>query len=175
LEVSKKGESMSVLIPDQKQLYKNECKEEEYYEILNFFACVEVLAWERVNTYFPHDRPQKIFLVTGQTLSPSYAIAHKENTSEKCEIILEASANIPGLVESDVHFLKYIHSAHASMGFDDVKPPSEVEADPDPFSIFLDVWPSFPVQRFKKRAEVRLLEMFRLVFLLIIPLITKVF
>ena len=152
-----------MLIPDPKSLYKIECKADQYYDLRNWFACVEDLAWETVNTFLAEDRPEKIFLLTGETLSPSYATAHTESTSQKIEMIVGAGATVPGPVKNGVQFLDQFHMAPAC-GFEDIRPPSESGADRELFSIFLDVWPSFPLQRFKKTEPLllaRLPDMFR--------------
>ena len=97
---------MSVLILNPKNLYKNECKADQHYDLQSWFTCNEDLAWEKVNTFFVKDWPENIFLIISQMLSPSYAITYMESTSQKIEIIVEASATISELVENSMQFLK---------------------------------------------------------------------
>ena len=112
---------MSVLIPSQEQLVYRSCVEEEYYNLLNWFSWVEQRAWDRVNAYFANERPSRIFLVTADTLSPSYAITHKESSSSECEVLLEASVAIPNTLDTNALVQHKIERAYASFGFEEVK------------------------------------------------------
>ena len=52
LKVTKEGERILLLILD---LCKNEYKVDQYYDLWSWFAYIEDLAWEKVNTFFVED------------------------------------------------------------------------------------------------------------------------
>ena len=152
---------MSVLVPCQKPLLYRACTEEQRYHLLNWFGWIEMLVWERVHAYYRHDRPSKIFLVTGQTLSPGYAIAHKESSSTECQVLLSANAAIPTLLDTKALTQYGIERAQATLGFEEVKS----EEDNRMYSIFLDVYPSCSVRRFKVDSlKARVEDMYKYLF-----------
>lgn len=150
---------MSVLIPCQESLIYRSCNEGEYFNLLDWFAWVELLVWEKVNSYFADNRPNSIFLVTGQTLSSGYAITHKESGSAECEVFLETDIGIPNILNAKSLAQYTIQRAHATLGFEEVQ--SRTDGD-DKYSIFLDIYHSVPIRRFKLGSlKSRLEDMYR--------------
>lgn len=151
---------MSVLVPSQEPLTYRGCQELEYYHLLNWFAWVEILAWEMVNTYFGDNRPSKIFIVTGQTLTTGYAIAHKESCSAECQVLLAANVGLPQALDARALAQYNIQRAYASLGFEEVK--DRTEGSNEKYSIFLDVYYSSPARAFKQSSlKSRLEQMYK--------------
>ena len=152
---------MSVLVPCQKPLVHRACMEQEQYNLLDWFSHAELLAWENVNAYNePSERPSKIFLVIGQTLTSSYAIAHKEHNSTECEVLLSSKIAIPNLIDAKGLAQYNVEKAHATLGFEEIK----TEESEKKYSIFLDVRYSFPIHRFQVLSaglKARLEDMYR--------------
>jgi hypothetical protein len=149
---------MSILIPAQEPLYHRSCDEEQYYHLLTWFAHVELLAWEWVNTFFADDRPKRIFLVTGQTMSPAYSIAHKESGLTECEILLEANVGIPNILDGKALVQYKVERAYANLGFEE----ETLKSGTDKYTIFLEVFNSGPIRLFKLGSlKNRLYDMYR--------------
>jgi len=140
------SKSFSVLVPAQRKLTHQGCFEDERRKLLDWFAKVELRAWEMVYAYHgDQSRPSKIFLVTAQTLTPGYAITHKQSGSTECEILISANIPLPAKAEANA-FLGYkIETAHASHGFDEVK----AEQSGEEYAIFLNVYYSCPTRRIR--------------------------
>jgi hypothetical protein len=75
-------------------------------------------AWTRVDSYFK--RPNEIFLVTGQHLTSTYAISHKQYGSSDCEVVLDCSTSLPSSANAAVLAQARVTKVHASMGFEAV-------------------------------------------------------
>jgi len=134
------------------------CREQNYYDLLDWFACVEMLAWVKVNAYFEDNRPDRIFLVTGQALTAGYAISHKGSMATDCEVVLSASADIPTAVKASALAQYNIERAYAAMGFEEVKS----REDGKEYAIFLDARYSAPIRRFRLRSfKQRVEDMYR--------------
>src|SRR5271154_459518 len=97
---------MSVLIPSHGPLLHRACIDREEWYLLEWFSTNEIRAWEAVNTAYRNNRPQKIFLVIGQTLTSEYAISHQEQSNRGCEILVEGGAEIGSLIDSQL-FMGY--------------------------------------------------------------------
>lgn len=69
---------MSVLVLGDEPIVWRRCEAEYTHDLTDWFGLVEMHAWARVEAY--HERPKEIFLVTGQHLTPAYAISHKKYT-----------------------------------------------------------------------------------------------
>lgn len=152
---------MSVLVLDDDPLKYRRCEGEYFYDLIDWFSCVEMHAWARVDAY--HERPKKIFLVLGQDLTTSYAITHKKQRSFKCEVILEANVGIPSVVESKLLGSYGIVKAYASVGFEDVVKKSTDTTNPTEYTVFLHTYSpkSGPLQRFKQPLKARVEEQYR--------------
>ena len=89
---------MSALVPGQDYLVYRACLEEnlEYFRI--WFVRVQTRAWKWANT-FGSSRPNKIFLITGQTLTNEFAIAHIQEENSEIEIILEPNMGAAEAIE----------------------------------------------------------------------------
>ena len=159
MAVNKGGTSLSVLIPSQDALDERNCIEEQYYKLLDWFKRVEVLAWEKVNKYYgANNRPNSIFLVMGQTLSPSYAIAHTSSSSAECEVILEAKAGLPDALEAETFATYKFEKAFAAFGFQQ----QTQNSGDKKYVIFFDGRSSSPIRMFKSNFK-PLLELYRCV------------
>ena len=139
---------MSVLIPAQGPLSSRACMEREKARLILWFAKVEVRAWEWVNAVFRDPRPDKIFLVTGQTLTPEFTIAHQQERASVCEILLEPQVGIPDIVEAKGVLGYQFQNVSASLGFK-FSPPSVIENDAILYSIFIEIFSSKVIRRIR--------------------------
>jgi hypothetical protein len=146
---------MSVLVLGDDPLKYRRCEAENAYDLMDWFACVEMHAWARVDAY--HERPKEIFLVVGQDLTTAYATSHKKNGSIECEVVLEANAGIPSIVEAKVLGRYGITKAYASVGFEYVVSKS-IDPNPIEYTVFLHTYrpKSGPIQRFKRMLKPRI-------------------
>jgi len=144
---------MSVLVLGEDPITHRRCEEEYDWGLKDWFACAEMNAWERVNAYYESERPKEIFLVTGQYLASSYAVAHKTFGSLECEVVLESNVQIPNVVEGNVSAGFSIKKAHAEEGFEYIFRKRE-DQDASQYSIILDTYraKSGPLQRLKGRS-----------------------
>lgn len=112
-----------------------------------------------VNSYFTSGRPEKIFLVTGQTLTSEYAISHKEQMMSECEVYLEVSAGVPVIAEANILLGYTLKKASAAMGFENHSPVSNPGRL---YTIFLETYESYPTNIIKaKRLVSKLTDMYR--------------
>jgi len=126
--------------------------------MLEWFEAVEFLAWEKVNKYWPGNRrPQRIFCVTGQTLSSTYAIAHSASSSAECLVTLEAKGGFPDVADAEIIANYKIDKAHATYGFQQKK---EALGDEE-YVLFLDPRWSGPMRSFRHVHLQRLKELYR--------------
>jgi hypothetical protein len=162
LTLSKTDGSMSVLIPSQRPLLHRACLDREEWYLLEWFSVNEIRAWEAVNTAYRTNRPEKIFLVTGQTLTSEYAISHQEHSSNGCEILVEGGAEISSLVDARL-FMGYDYQrVYASCGFEIMARNSSANDDEPRYSVYIEKYESFPIKRFSgKSLASRFLEMYR--------------
>jgi hypothetical protein len=132
------------------------------YALRDWFVWAEMHAWARVNAYCQSERPKEIFLVVGQYLSTDFAIAHKKYGSLECEVILEATAEIPSVVDARLIGSYGITKAHSTVGFDTVIRNSSSEP-PAEYSVFLHTYgqKSGPFQRFKTTLKSRVEEQYQ--------------
>lgn len=80
--------SMSVLIPGHDTLLHRVCPDRHWWRLLEWFSAIEGRAWEAASAAWAGPRrPDKILLVTGQTLTAEYAICHQEHEQSGCEAI----------------------------------------------------------------------------------------
>ena len=162
LTVSKHNGSMSVLIPSQDPLLHRACVDQQKWYLLEWFATNESCAWEVVNAMYPTNRPEKIFLVTGQTLTSEYDISHQEHTATGCEIAVEASAEILPLINARIFMGNACEKASACFGFEVVARRSSEEVTTPCYSVFLERYESAPMKRFHKETLlIRLSNMYR--------------
>ena len=153
LTVSQEGGTMSALVLGDDLIKHRRCTAEYTYALQDWFAWVEMHAWTRINAYYESERPKEIFLVVGQHLCPAYAIAHKKYGSFECEVILEASAEFPNVVEPSTVANINITKAHATAGFENVVSKSPANGTTE-YTFILHTYnpKSGPLQRFKKRS-----------------------
>src|SRR5579859_1147161 len=139
---------MSVLVLDEEPVVHRHCEERYLYGLQDWFAWVEMNAWERVNAYYESARPKEIFLVTGQYLSSSYAVAHKSFGSLACDVVLESNIQIPTVIEGSPCASFAITKAYVEAGFEYVISSSGA-GTPTQYSIILDAYKpkSGPLQR----------------------------
>lgn len=139
---------MSALLVGQDDLARRYLKGRYEHKVLAWFAAVEERAWRWVNA--APDRPDKIFLVTGQTLASEYAISHAEGKTTTCAISFEAKADLPGILDVEVLMRHDIQSITASTGFEVVKKEEHGNDNPRLYSIFLEVIESRPMKIIRK-------------------------
>ena len=153
---------MSVLVIGDAPVRYRRCVADYAYALTDWFAWVEMNAWERVNAYFDYERPKEIFLITGQYLTSSYAVAHKKYGSLECEVVLESTAQLPPVIQGNISASFVIKKAHAEDGFEYVFTKSGDE-DPSMYSIILDIYnpKSGPLQRLKRSLKARVEEQYR--------------
>jgi hypothetical protein len=149
------GSSMSVLVPGQSPFTTRTCTGQEFYNLVDWFAYIELMAWSRVRAYFD-SMPPSIFLVYGQTLSPGYAITHKETASSECCVLLSASADILKKLKVEAVGEYKVEHAKAAYGFDEVKEEAKHDLatgevqDPQRYTIFMNVRVSSYSRQIKK-------------------------
>jgi len=141
---------MSVLVAGQRDLKRRALRGPHEQKLLVWFASVEERAWSYVNAATGADRPDKIFLVTGQTLVSEYAISHIESTSTTCTIVFEANAGLPAVANAAFLAGHDVRTISASAGFEDVKRTLGENGEPEVFSVFLDVTESRPMKVIRK-------------------------
>lgn len=146
MRLEKQDGSMSVLIPGQGPLSSRACMEREKARLIVWFATVEVRAWEWVNAVFRNPRPDKIFLITGQTLTSEFAIAHQQERASECEILLEPRVGIPKIVEAKGILGYQFQNVSASLGFK-FSPPAATEGSPILYSVFIEIFGSKVIRR----------------------------
>jgi hypothetical protein len=147
---------MSIAVIGNDSIIHRRCEAEYLYALQDWFAWVEMNAWERVTAYYNLDRQKQIFLVVGQYLASSFAVAHKKYGSMECEIALESSIELPGVVEGQLSGTFGIKNVHAESGFDYVCDQSSDETGPK-YSTILNVYSpcSGPLQRLKQTLKAR--------------------
>ena len=148
LTIESQGASVSVLVPSQTPLVYRGYSKHKRLKILIWFADVERLAWEYVNTFFARNPPASIFLVTGQTLTREYSICTLATNRSSCKVSIEPSVSLAGLVEAHLGLGYGLQSANASAGF---QIQVRYETRPDPLlalsSVYLQVYESFRIRR----------------------------
>jgi hypothetical protein len=149
-----RGSSVSVLVPGEDQLQHLEATEQRFYDLVDWFAAVEMHAWRKVDCYFSSLKPKSIFLVVGQTLATGYSICHKEYGSTACEVYLEADTELPSIVNASMLVNYGCQKAVASTGFEVVR--QKISSNNQKhFSIVLDVHVSMRIQRFELKKNLR--------------------
>ena len=136
------------MVPGQDDLKHRVCLGPRYHELLAWFWTVEVEAWDWVYANFASsDRPARIFLVTGQTLTTEYAISHLETTSESCQISVDVGTEVPSLLEAGIVLGYGLTKVTASAGFQKVVAKGAGEHDLPLYSVFLKTIESAPTKR----------------------------
>jgi hypothetical protein len=124
---------MSVLLLGDDPITHRRCEGADQFDLLDWFATVEMQAWARVNAYFT-PRPKEIFLVTGQHLTSAYAISHKRYGSSDCEVVLDCSGTLPSSGSTALLAQAGVTKVYASMGFEAVvglpRPESHIPIPP---------------------------------------------
>lgn len=136
----KQDASISALVPGQGPLLHRACVEEHKIKFRTWFFSVEDLAWKWANT-FGRERPNKIFGVSGQTLTNEYSIAHHQGNSSECEILVEPNISIPKVAEVSSVLGHQCRKASASIGFNDHRSGD----DSSMYSVFFEVIESGPM------------------------------
>jgi hypothetical protein len=136
---------VSILVPSQDELLHRACLDAEYYDLLDWFSAVEMKAWVAVNSYFAANRPKKLFLVTGQTLTSEYSITHKQALQNECEIHLEANAGVPVVAEANMLLGYNVKRVSASVGFEVCSQKFDQMSERRLYSVFLEVYESDPI------------------------------
>lgn len=122
---------------------------------------MEALAWEWVNATCQINRPSRIFLVTGQTLTDEFDITHKEENHSGCELSLEPNVGVPQLADLDAVFGYRFNKASAFSGFEVSRKPDDGTSRQ--YSVFLELYESRPIRRirFEPTFRARLEHTFR--------------
>ena len=170
LSLSKANGSMSVLMPGPDPLLHRACIDEQEWYLLEWFSTVVDNAWEAINAAYSTCRPEKIFLVTGQTLTSEYSISHQEQNSIGCEINVNVESGIPSLVDAHAFLSNGCTTATASFGFEVMKRKLDGETSVPCYSIYFETYESFPSKRFQNpNLSSRLRTMYRYEFVSICP------
>jgi hypothetical protein len=154
---------MSVLVLGDDPVVYRRCEAEYVYGLRDWFAWVEINAWERVNAYFEFERPKEIFLVVGQYLTSSYAVAHKKYGSLECEVVLESSMQLPNVLDGNISTNFGIKKAYAEDGFEYKLTQSQDESSSLKYNIIVDTYKpkSGPLQRLKGGLRSRVEEQYQ--------------
>ena len=147
---------MSVLVPGPEDLRRRLCVGRYGQELETWFAYVEAHAWEWVNARSDRNRPQKIFLVLGQTMTNQYAISHYAEETSTCEVHLRADADFPSIAKLSVLTGYSWGEVSTSAGFQFMKP-----RDNRLHSVFFNVLESYPTTLFSKPRSQKLLRVFK--------------
>jgi hypothetical protein len=118
LKQANSNASLSVLIPGNDDFVQRACRWQMRWYLLRWFRKVEARVWEFVTAHYGRRRPQKIFLVTGQTLTNEYWISHQEQRSVGCEVFIGGEAGIPNIIEGHTYWGYGIGRVRASRGFE---------------------------------------------------------
>lgn len=163
MKLSKSDGSMSVLVPGQEDLRRRICLGTHKQDMVIWFAAVEIKAWEWVNAVYGDSRPDKIFLVTGQTLTTEYAISHHESQPVCCEIVVEGSGGLPTSFDANRRLGYYdLRRVSATAGFDLVRRRQQGNDSPTQWTVFLEVFESKPLKRIRSSSLfTRILEAHR--------------
>jgi hypothetical protein len=147
---------MSILVPGEGDLKRKACLGQRAQELETWFACIEAHAWAYVNAS-SGSRPNKIFLVTGQTLTTHYAICHQERGVSTCEVHVEADVEVPAIVNASVMTGYSWGRVSASTGFQVM-----TKNNNDLHSVFFKVFESYPTIFIGKASRYkRLLQLHR--------------
>jgi hypothetical protein len=148
IEVHKQQGSMSILVPQQDPLAHRACIEHTRARLLYWFAKIELQAWEWVNAIYRHEhRPDKIFLVTGQTLTKQFAIAHHETGGAACGLVVTSKVGVTSILKAEMRLGYHLQNVTASTGFK-FSPPSDT-GDPVLFSVYMETFDSKPIRRLR--------------------------
>jgi len=143
---------MSVLIPSNEPLIHRVCPDQHWWNLLAWFSAIEGRAWEAAcAAWSGSGRPDKIFLVTGQTLTSEYSICHQEQEQSGCETIIKTSVSLPSVVDGGVYLGTRCEQVSASTGFEissRVQVGNERSSDVLLHSIFFETTESSPINRF---------------------------
>jgi hypothetical protein len=120
------------------------------WPLVHWFRKVEARVWEFVTAYYGHQRPKRIFLVTGQTMTPEYWISHQEKRSTGCEVSIGGEVGIPNIVEGHTYWGYDIGRVRDFRGFEISARKSNTRAGTDQLhSIFFNTESSSaPMNRF---------------------------
>src|SRR5215471_12834886 len=146
------------MVPGDGPLRFRGALDDQNFNLINWFAVNEAAAWTVVNSYYAHERPSKIFLVVGQTMTTEYSITHQHEQSSGCAIILSGKVDIPSVLGGNTLFGWGIEKAIASTGFETSMKGAGHH------SVFLDVYPSSPMKIISildKSLKVRIGNMFK--------------
>src|SRR5437773_10102892 len=145
LSLSRKEGSLSVLVPGQDDLLRRHCQGMYKQELRTWFKLVEFRVWKWVKALY-HTPPSSIFLVTGQILTPEYAISHLEEGTRTCEVVVEAKVGVPSIIDTKCLVGYAFERESISAGFDIVNKKKDDE-DGVLYSVFLEVVRSQPMRR----------------------------
>jgi hypothetical protein len=150
---------MSVLIAGNEPLLRRACIARQNWLLVDWFATVEALAWVAVEARYGSKRPDRIFLVTGQTLATEYALTHQEHNAVVCEATVEASVQLPSIVNAEVFLGHGLKKASASIGFDFCQMKTLCDGRPRQYSLFLETFESAPIKLLSRRLSTRIAAM----------------
>lgn len=151
------SESMSILIPGPESLRRRACEERMSWALIEWFSEVEPLAWAAVEARYGTQRPDKLFLVLGQTLAKGFSITHREYGSSACEVTIKAAAKVPSISDGHI-FLGYaFEKVSTAIGCFEVA----AEGSSREYSLFFQTHPSWPTKLLKRSLYVRLQTMYR--------------
>ena len=139
------------------------CHGRNYCDMLRWFAALEGRIWIFAQNEL-RSKPEKIFLVLGQTMVANYWITYQESKDSHCELLLKGDVTIPDTVETK-SFLGYgLEKAAPS-------PNSEFEivnvdrstVTPSLHSVFLEVFVSLPLDGVPSLGDTKLLDIRKMI------------
>lgn len=149
--------SFSVLVPGQGPLTQRACLAQNWWDLLAWFSKIEARVWVAVNAYLGEDRPDSIFLITGQTLTGEYSISHQETLATSCKIHVEGHVDLQSMIKARTFYGYDLEKVKASSGFEhSVRGSSHDQSRL--YSIYFETIESSPMRRFTffKRTSRRL-------------------
>jgi len=90
--VRQTGTSLSILVVSRKDLYRRYLDEKWERKLLERFSSVEPEVWNSFGGPTSPNRPEELFLVTGQVLASDFTVYHAQDSDDDCTITMKARA-----------------------------------------------------------------------------------
>jgi hypothetical protein len=145
------------LIPGPDPLRRRVCQERMSWALIEWFSAVEALAWAAVEARYGAQRPDKIFLVLGQTLAKEFSITHREYGSSACEVAIQAAAKVPSISDGHIFLGHAFERVSTATGSFEVA----AQGSSREYSLFFETHISYPTKLLKRSLYIRLKGMYR--------------
>ena len=156
------GRSLSVLVVGREDLRRQYFNEEWEKQLMTTFWSTEPEVWNRFFGPNSNDRPDEVFLVTGQILASEFTVYHGEAADRRCSITMQTATKVQTVDQVR-------HMPDVQIVFQPSDVPLVVKRElrrnesPRLYSIFLEVKASRPVQKiddFRELSKSELREAF---------------